>query len=326
MRKITFSSDQLPAHLDDRARLAAWHDACAPISSSDASYLPDRPFFMRVAFTHSNGVKVIQWDGTLARTRRTSGHIAADGVHDLAVSFNVSPHPWTALQRGEETVVNGGTPLVHSQGEPLDFRVKGPTAMVGVMVPLEQLRSLSNAADLVGQTLDANAAPVRHLRRYLELILGPGGIGTDAALDEHFGRTLLDLVALALGASRDARELAGMRGLRAARLRAALNEIRDNFTDPGFSPQQVALKLGLSARYVQDLLHETGKNFTERVLELRLQRARAMLAAAQYDGLKVIEIAGLCGFNEASYFNRRFRARFGASPTQFRGRSDDAGA
>jgi AraC-like DNA-binding protein len=164
------------------------------------------------------------------------------------------------------------------------------------------------------------------LRRYLELITGADGIGADEALDEHLGRTLLDLDALALGAGRDARELAHIRGLRAARLREVLHEIKINFADPRCSPHRVAQKLGLSARYVQDLLHETGTSFTERVTELRLQHARAMLASAQCDALKVIEIAGLCGFNEVSYFNRRFRARFGASPTQYRDRSDDAGA
>jgi AraC-like DNA-binding protein len=35
--------------------------------------------------------------------------------------------------------------------------------------------------------------------------------------------------------------------------------------------------------------------------------------------LKISDIAYACGFNEASYFNRCFRRRFGASPTQYRG-------
>jgi AraC-like DNA-binding protein len=320
MRKIVFSSDQLPAHLDDRARLSAWHESCGPISSCEASYLSDRPFFMRVAFIGSgSGVNAIQWDGTLARTRRTSRHVAADGIDDLVVGFNAGSHPWAMSQRGQETVVTSGTAILQSQGETSDYRIKAPTGLVGVLVPREELVArVANAEDLVGQPLQANTAAIRHLHRYLELILGRDGIGADEALDEHLGRTLLDLVALALGASRDASELARMRGLRAARLRAVLKEIRDNFTDPGCSPQQVALRLGLSARYVQDLLHETGASFTERVTELRLQRARAMLADTRCDGLKVIEIAGHCGFNEVSYFNRRFRARFGASPVQFR--------
>ena len=54
------------------------------------------------------------------------------------------------------------------------------------------------------------------------------------------------------------------------------------------------------------------------VLELRLQKSRAMLADARNNRRKVSDIALACGFNEVSYFNRCFRRRFGASPTQFR--------
>ena len=59
---------------------------------------------------------------------------------------------------------------------------------------------------------------------------------------------------------------------------------------------------------------------TERVLELRLQKARAMLADPSFDRFKIGEIAFTCGFNEASYFNRCFRRRFGLTPTAARGR------
>ena len=86
--------------------------------------------------------------------------------------------------------------------------------------------------------------------------------------------------------------------------------------------QLVASRVGLSERYVQDLLYEAGASFTERVLELRLQMARAMLADRRHDRLKISDIAYECGFDSLSYFNRCFRRRFGASPTQYRGSAD----
>ena len=93
------------------------------------------------------------------------------------------------------------------------------------------------------------------------------------------------------------------------------------FPDPAFSPQSLARKVGVTTRYIQDLLHETGASFTDRVVELRLQRARTMLADPGHDRLKVGEIAAACGFNEIPHFNRCFRRRFGATPTQVRGRA-----
>lgn len=135
--------------------------------------------------------------------------------------------------------------------------------------------------------------------------------------------TLLDLVALCLGAEEEAAEIATMRGLRAARLQGVLAEIRTGFAEPSFSSAHVAARLGLSERYMQDLLQETGRTFSERVLELRLQKARAMLADRAHDGLKIGDLAYACGFNEVPYFNRCFRRRFGASPTQFRGNGEN---
>ena len=65
--------------------------------------------------------------------------------------------------------------------------------------------------------------------------------------------------------------------------------------------------------------YETGSSFTERMLEFRLQKARCMLADRRNDRMRIGDIALACGFNEVSYFNRCFRRRFGASPTQYRG-------
>jgi hypothetical protein len=54
-------------------------------------------------------------------------------------------------------------------------------------------------------------------------------------------------------------------------------EIKAGFADPAFSPVKVALKLGLSPRYLQDLLAGNRIGLTERALELRLQKACTML-------------------------------------------------
>jgi transcriptional regulator GlxA family with amidase domain len=117
-------------------------------------------------------------------------------------------------------------------------------------------------------------------------------------------------------------EAVQMRGRRAARLQEILAEIHASFADPAFSPQALARRLQLSPRYIQSLLQDMGLSFTERVLELRLQRAGALLADPCNDRVKIGEIASICGFNEIPYFNRCFRRRFGASPTQYRRRHD----
>lgn len=139
-------------------------------------------------------------------------------------------------------------------------------------------------------------------------------VGADPAMLSSIGTHLTDLVALALRPSRDAAEQAENRGLKSARLDAVLRVIKAKYTDPGFSVSDVAAKLKLSVRYVQDILHETGVGFAERVLELRLQEASELLSRAHITNRKVSDIAFSCGFNNLSYFHRAFRRRFGMTP------------
>jgi transcriptional regulator GlxA family with amidase domain len=108
------------------------------------------------------------------------------------------------------------------------------------------------------------------------------------------------------------------RGLRATRTASIIAEIHNGFSDQQFSTRALAGKLGLSVRYVQDLVKDSGRSITERILELRLQKAHAMLTNDLSCKLKISDVAASCGFNELSHFHRCFRRRFGATPAQLR--------
>jgi AraC-like DNA-binding protein len=107
-------------------------------------------------------------------------------------------------------------------------------------------------------------------------------------------------------------------GLRGARIASVINQINEHFADQQFSTRVVAERLGLSVRYVQDLLQGSGLSITDRIMQLRLDKARRMLTEDRQCMLKISEVAGACGFNELSYFHRSFRRRFGVSPAKFR--------
>ena len=188
-----------------------------------------------------------------------------------------------------------------------------------VRIPRETLSALvPNPDDFALHTMNPHLPVTQLLQRYLAPAFQAKGLEDDPPLSGFLNRTVTDLVALALGAGRDAGDIARVRGVRAARLQLVLSGIRSGFDDPQFSAQTLATALGLSSRYVQDLLNETGTTFSERVLELRLQKAHGMLSHPNCYGMKVSDIAFASGFNEVSYFNRCFRRRFGASPTQHR--------
>jgi AraC-like DNA-binding protein len=289
-----------------------------PLRNISVSHFPDRPFVARTELAYSGPVKTIRIEGGISAMRRDARHMA-DGDDDFSLGFNSGRTDFMLVQRGREAVVAPGMAVLNQHAEAFGYLAGAPGSILGLVVPRRELQArVANLDDLVNTPLPADTAPMRHLRAYLAFLLGPDGHGHDPSIDAAIESNLLDLVGLALGATRDAAAQARAGGLRAARLQAVLARIKAGFADHDCTPAQVAREVGVSERYLQELLQETGATFTERVAELRLQRARTMLESERCADLNVIEIAGCSGFSDVSHFNRRFRARFGASPTQFR--------
>jgi transcriptional regulator GlxA family with amidase domain len=51
---------------------------------------------------------------------------------------------------------------------------------------------------------------------------------------------------------------------------------------------------------------------------MRLERAAEMLRDRRFNGYRAGDIAWTCGFANASHFARRFRAKYGVSPVNYR--------
>jgi AraC-like DNA-binding protein len=323
--RMSFSSDDLPAQLDDQARYEAWRDVfLSTYVPIEADRLNDRPFHARYDCAQLDMAAAGQLSSTVYRFARTPRAVAEYADDRFTLLGNRGPLALSAMNAGRTTELDSGTFTIVNNTDPGEVRSHGGICVWQVIVPGKLLReAIGNPDDFVARRLDASNPVLRHMGRYIGILLGPEGVGDEPDLQACVGSTLVDLLTLALGAGRDAMALASMRGLRAARAQDILAQIRAGFADPAFSPAIVAAKIGLSPRYVQGLLHDTGTSFSERVLELRLQKARAMLAQRRNDRLKVSEIAYACGFSDISYFNQAFRRRFGAPPSHFRGTEDE---
>jgi AraC-like DNA-binding protein len=281
MKKLIFSTDDLPETLNDQARFRFWQDAyCDGIGGIETTRLPDRPFAAQLEFMPFRSALLGRFSGTVRQTTRTRQQAAVSPHDAYEFSFNTGTTPLVCVQRDHEQVLSPGEPTFQSSVEAVSIHSDAPNEWLGVMVPRQAIRALVPAADdLIHMPFDSASPALRHLRRYLGILRQLDELPDDPLLARHIETTLIDLVALVLGAGSDAAAVAKMRGLRAARVQAILAEIRTGFADPSFSAGAVAAKLGLSARYLQDLLQETGASFTERVLELRLQQALGALAA-----------------------------------------------
>jgi AraC-like DNA-binding protein len=153
-----------------------------------------------------------------------------------------------------------------------------------------------------------------------------GALGEmDALIKPEFQRLIVahvnELIALTLGAKGDAAEFARSHGLRAARLVRVLQLIDAGILDARLSVATIAAQLGVTARYVQLLLEDSGQTFTQYVLRKRLEKAKELLVRDVDQKRKIAVIALEVGFADLSHFNRAFRRHFGDTPSGVRASS-----
>lgn len=326
MDKLVLSTQGMPAQFDDRARFRTWHDMYVDAYCEfDLRRVDGKPFSASTEFQAIGGIGVAVTDAAVDQVLRNRQHVAgASQRSNFCLAFSRNDAPIVQVQLGREIVHRVESPALVTEAESGDIRQPGGFNFLLLDIPQKLLlERAAGACDVVARPLDAAPQAAAHLKRYIGILPNLTRGESEPVLLDHIATTLMDLVALVLGANGDSADLAKMRGLRAARLEDVFALIRKHFTDPEFSTAHVARKLGLTPRYVNDLLQETGIGFADRVMELRLQAARKMLGDRSRDRMKVIDIAYAAGFGDISHFNRRFRARFGEKPSEARG--DPAG-
>ena len=101
----------------------------------------------------------------------------------------------------------------------------------------------------------------------------------------------------------------------AERLRTVLREVNANYAAPP-SVEDAARLAGYSkAHFMRVFKKDMGMTYGQYVTECRLTAASYYLEKTSDP---VGAIAQSCGFDNFSYFNRRFRRRYGMTPTEFR--------
>jgi AraC-like DNA-binding protein len=212
-------------------------------------------------------------------------------------------------QLGREVRVGPGECVFIDCTEPYELECPHPTRAVALRLPADWLRRWiaqpeRHAAQLFngGGWSSALCAAVASLDISDNVAL-PGG---------EIAETIATLLKLAIGPDAEASLQ------RPTLFNQLLRTLRNRLHEADLSPMAVADEHGICTRSVHYMFARAGTTFVERLMELRLGRAREMLSDAQLFDLPVAEVAVRCGFSDPSHFARRFRRRFGQSPLQFR--------
>jgi AraC-like DNA-binding protein len=240
-----------------------------------------------------------------------------DGNDDFSFHMNLSGVSLVAARRDEATLRDGDAIL-------LSYSVSRTITRPGLVhhriarLPRATLAPLiRNIDDAVLRPIPRGTGALRLLSTYVGALIDDPALETTAARQLIVAQ-LCDLVALTLGATRDAAAAAKGRGLRAARLRAIKMDIEANLADGNLSPAAVARRQRISDSYIRKLFESEGTSFSEFVLARRLVTAHRLLADPRKVDRSIASIAFDAGFGDLSYFNRAFKRFYSATPSEIR--------
>lgn len=218
--------------------------------------------------------------------QNASHEILPTGAQDLAVNFIILPQffsrPISMIER--ENVLR-------------DFLVA----------------TLSGAVDGSGwlHIRAEGLVPVENQLESMIWTLMDGRSGMNTIIETSMGLLFMDLSMYADVADRN-----GSGGGGQSLVFAALKYIEDRYADGTLA--QLAQQLGRPEYYVSRLLKKyTGSNFKELLQQRKLQQAAYLLS---HTPLPVETVLEYIGYDNSSYFYRRFRARYGCSPKEYRSR------
>ncbi|QLF71865.1 AraC family transcriptional regulator (plasmid) [Peteryoungia desertarenae] len=302
---------------DRASRVDAFRDVVANMTRVD--FIPDdqEQFISETSIAVLPGVIIGHGRHSASTAIRTRNH-AAECSDDVMFHIPLSGGGTISQTGGEQQVLRPGCVYADPGDVPGTVRFGGHH-MEGIYVSIPRAHFTKAAAGL--DAVLRRAAPltpqwrlflsyVRNLHTELPLLAPEEAAQCVAHVQ--------DLALMALGATREASEIAAGRGVRAARLKEVKREIEQNLLSSGLSADSVASRLGLSSRYIRVLFEREGTSFRDYVASRRLARAFRMLSDPALQHLNIAQIAMEAGFGDLSWFNTRFKQTYGMTPRDVR--------
>ncbi|HLZ06800.1 MAG TPA: helix-turn-helix domain-containing protein [Bradyrhizobium sp.] len=247
---------------------------------------------------------------------RTPSRIAR--AHEEFVLIALGKHGVGAVvQDGRETLIHPGEFAIYDTTRPYELHFHDAFAQTILQVPRDMLlRRLAGTEPLTAIAFGSDR-PLQKIAHDFVYQLCQSAEQIEGEHAVRLSEQAVDLVAMALSERLDGQPLPSSTH-RSAMLYRLKAHIRAHLADPELSLAATATALGISARYVNDLLSDEKTSFQRYVLSERLGHCQRDLSSPMLAHRHVSEIAFAWGFNDLSHFGRVFREQYGQSPRDWR--------
>ncbi|MCO8277755.1 helix-turn-helix domain-containing protein [Actinoplanes sp. TRM 88003] len=228
-------------------------------------------------------------------------------------------------QRGEGRIEQGGHQRVVTPGElvvvdlsaPYDYSWSGDGGAGALQIPYDRL---GLPLDVVRRAAaELTASPLYRLvtEHIAQLGRDPAGITEDPAAGAAAAAASIDL-ARALLASADHTRRHARQVFAETLLTRIRTFTRLRLADPELSPTMIAAAHGISVRQLYKLYADAGLSLEQWIINERLDRVRQELTRPDRRHQPIAAVAARWGFRDPTHFTRRFKARYGVTPSQWR--------
>jgi AraC-like DNA-binding protein len=257
-------------------------------------------------FTHrSSGIRLL----------RTEKLAKQDAMPVVALSVQLGSQG-RIEQRDRQMVVPTGDLLAVDLSGAYDYSWSGDGAAGCIQIPFDRL---GLPVDLVRRAVpEIHTSPyhrmvtdhVAHLARNTARTVADPAAATVAQASVDLVRALL---ASAGGTGRQTREVLAETLL--TRVRAF---VRQHLADPELTPVKIAAAHNVSVRHLYQVCAAAELSLEQWIISERLQGARYELTRPDSRHRSIAAVARRWGFRDPTHFTRRFKARYGMLPSQWR--------
>lgn len=323
-----FSTDDLPEAARAKVVRELHEHATLPNKGRPEPLEPLRDYRVRLNVTKRVLPGAIIMSGALCGVRHTirSRGSVSSSEDDLLVAVNLSGRTIAHTRDRELVLLDGDAMLMTRDSINLNLIHPAPVNFLGFRVPRDAIAPLAGSIDdALVRMVPAGSDAIKLLVTYARAIAEQQQSLDTPELQRLVATHIHDLIAVAVGATRDGHEIAKERGIRAARLRAIISDITANLRDCDLTVAAVAQRQRVTPRYLHKLFEGEELTISAFVLNQRLSRAHRMLCDPRFSDCSISSVAFDVGFSDLSYFNRTFRRRYDATPSDIRrsaGRND----